>query len=71
MTHGWGSCQGEGRQGHTGQGQADRGRQEEVGRAEEGGAKLVTEQGRRKQERDGRREGNTTSNSNDSKHFEY
>ena len=42
MTHGWGSCQGEGRQGHTGQGQADRGRQEEVGSAEEGGAKLVS-----------------------------
>lgn len=35
------------------------------------GPKLVTEQGRRKQERDGRREGNTISNNNDSKHFEY
>lgn len=55
MTHGWGSCQGEGRQGHTGQGQADRGRQEEVGSAGEGGAKL--DRTGKKEAREGWKEG--------------
>ena len=56
MTHGWGSCQGEGRQGHSGQGQAEGGRQEEVGSEGEGGTQVSDRTGK-KEAREGWKEG--------------
>ena len=57
MTHGWGSCQGEGRQGHTRARAAREGKAKGRGVKGKVGARLVTEQGRSKQERERRREG--------------